>query len=406
MTLASLSLPSPRRQTFLLIASVFAALTVVGCGGTTSGTPGAGGTSGQGAGGTGGGLTGAIRAACYPPCLANLVTRCPLVSTCLSSLESSSSVPLPGESDGVAACYSTGERQRLATDVYDHAVVYVKAPDGSECYAAVREAVSTTTETWALSVGGQLFGYLTSNSGAVTVSCDDTTTSVDATKPGCSGLPWRNTINCETGSCSFGQIPSPGDWDAGTPCDPTLCTTPPPPACELDSVNNRFAIASYNGTPTCDNRTGCRYPKALKACDHGCHEGVCSGALTTLTNVQGKATVGGNVVPISLTAGAAPANSPVTITARTSARYAASTIKIEYGTCTANTLCIKTGLVFMALDPSTPAGQTDYDQWTVDLPAQPAGTKVEFDLYASESGGFGGVLSQASLGKDWSYTTQ
>jgi hypothetical protein len=60
----------------------------------------------------------------------------------------------------------------------------------------------------------------------------------------------------------------------------------------------------------------------------------------------------------------------------------------------------------MALDPTTPAGQTDYDQWTVDLPAQAAGTKLEFELYATESGGIGGVLSPANLNMPWSYTSQ
>src|SRR5687767_6356116 len=46
-------------------------------------------------------VTAAMRAACYPPCLANLVKRCPLVSSCLVNLESDINVPLPGESDGV-----------------------------------------------------------------------------------------------------------------------------------------------------------------------------------------------------------------------------------------------------------------------------------------------------------------
>lgn len=57
------------------------------------------------------------------------------------------------------------------------------------------------------------------------------------------------------------------------------------------------------------------------------------------------------------------------------------------------------------LDPNTPAGQTDYDQWTVTVPAQTAGTGLQFELAVTAAGG-GAMLSQASLGTPWSYSSR
>src|SRR4029079_14783404 len=127
--------------------------------------------------------------------------------------------------------FSSGERERTATDRFYFSVVYVKAADGSDCYAAVGDQ-SPGIETWNLSVGGQLFAELKRDltTGAVTVSCDDATTEGDVSKPACRGLPWNNKTSCADGknNCTFGHVSGPGAWDAGTPCDPTLCTTPPP----------------------------------------------------------------------------------------------------------------------------------------------------------------------------------
>lgn len=404
--------PRSTRPNALLTVISFATLVLGGCTTyETSTTGGTGGTSGTGAGGNGAGGTGgngssngtaAMRAACYPPCLADLVERCPLVSACQADLEPSSSVPLPGESMGVATCFSSGERERQATNADNQAVVYVKAADGSECYAAVGDQ-SPGIETWDLSMGGQLFGSLSWNltSGAVAVTCDGTTTAVDISKPICAGLPWQNTTSCDQGqTCTFGQIPASGAWDAGAPCDPTLCTTPPASTCEQDSTSLRHSAVTY-GTATCDNLNGCMYPEVLTPCDYGCYMAQCTAALASVTDVQAKASSGASV---SVTGGSAPAGGTVTVTARTSPRGAADSISFEYGTCTSNTLCIMTSFLFMGLDPNTPAGQTDYDQWTVTVPAQTAGTVLQFELAVTAAGG-GAMLSQASLGAPWSYTS-
>jgi len=122
--------------------------------------------------------------------------------------------------------------------------------------------------------------------------------------------------------------------------------------------------------------------------------------------VQGKATTtSGTIMPVQITGGGVPANTAITITARTSPRGASSGIDLRYGTCTASTLCVKTSFVFMQYDPTTPDGQSDYDQWTGTIPGQPAGTKVEFELQATGAGDGSSELSQASLGVPWSYTS-
>jgi hypothetical protein len=348
-----------------------------------------------------------MRAACYPTCLGDLVARCPLVSACTVNLEHGSDVPLPGESSGVATCFSTGERERTATNADNFAVVYVKDAAGNECYAAVGNQ-SPGIETWDLSVGGQLFGSLTWNltSGAVAVTCDGATTPIDATKTLCQGLPWQNATACDPGqNCTFGQVPAPGAWDAGAPCDPTLCTTPPAAACEQDSVSLYYSVASYDGAPTCNNASGCIYPKLETPCDHGCYMAQCTAALASITNVQGTATGGGVTMQVSVSGGGAPANSAVTVTAWTSPRGAAASLDLNYGTCTANTLCVMAYTLFMSPDPNTPSGQTDYQQWTATIPAQTAGTKVAFQLQATGAGNPSSIISQESLGVPWSYTS-
>jgi hypothetical protein len=131
----------------------------------------------------------------------------------------------------------------------------------------------------------------------------------------------------------------------------------------------------------------------------------CTAALASITNVQGKVTAGGVAMQVTLTGGGVPAQSVVTVTARTSPRGAAASLDLHYGTCTASTLCVMTDVLFMALDPSTPAGQSDYDQWTVDVPGQTAGTRLAFQLQATGAGDGSSMISQASLGVPWSYTS-
>jgi hypothetical protein len=399
----------------VVVASSFvAAVAMNGCGddakagADAAAGGGAGGNGGNGAdGGATGTETAAQRAACYPPCLANLIEVCPLIGACTADAEPSGSVALPGETQGSAICFASGERERNAISGDSFAVVYVDAPDGSECYAAVGE-VGPAGEIWDLSAGGQLFGELTRNpgTGAVAVSCDGATTQIDVTNGDCGGLPWQNAAPCDPGqSCSFGTVPSPGVWDGGAPCDPTQCTTPPQAACQVDATTGRRSVVSSDGAPTCDNVTGCAYPKQVAACDHGCYAAQCTGALASISDVQGKHTASdGTSMPVSITAGAVPANNPITVTARTSPRGAAASLDLHYGTCTAGTLCVMTSTLFMSPDPATPADQSDYDQWTVNVPPQTPGTKVEFQLQATGAGDSSSMISQASPGVPWSYT--
>jgi hypothetical protein len=386
--------------TLLAAASSVALLAMGGCGGgAKTGTD--GGADHGAAGGAG-----AARAACYPPCLANLVERCPLVSACTDNVEPNVQVGGPGESPGVAACFSTGEKVRSAATA-DHDLIYVKAPDGTDCYAAAGDR-GAAVETWELSVGDQPVGTLTRNTttGAMAVSCDGATARIDVTQSACQGLPWKSITACDVGQdCSLAQTRPPETVDAAPPCDPTMCTTPPAASCEFGQVSRIF-VASYDGAPSCDTTNGCKYPKALTRCDHGCYKATCTAALASIANVQATATDAlGTVTPVSPMGGTAPANTAVTVTARTSPRGACAGMDLDYGKCTAGTLCVMAYTLFMDPDPSTPADQTDYDQWRAKVPAQPAGTKIEFQLQATGAGDLSSMISQRSLGVRWSYTS-
>src|SRR5262252_10673957 len=102
---------------------------------------------------------GAARAACFPPCLANLVKRCPLTGACQADLEPNPAVKALGESNGVATCFASGEKERTATNDSDLDVVYVKDPAGKECYEVVGSG-TPGVEVFDVSVGGQLVGVL------------------------------------------------------------------------------------------------------------------------------------------------------------------------------------------------------------------------------------------------------
>ncbi len=193
-----------------------------------------------------------------------------------------------------------------------------------------------------------------------------------------------------------------GGLDAAAPCDPTLCTMPPAAKCQEDSNDVTYSAVSYTGTPTCNNREGCIYPASTEPCEYGCYLGQCTAALASLGNVQGT-DAGGSV---SLNGGGVAANTVVTVTARTSPRGAAHTVELDYGTCTASTLCVMTSFTFMTLDPNTPAGQTSYDQWTANLAGKSSGTKLAFQLQATGAGTSAiSIISQASTGVPWSYTS-
>jgi hypothetical protein len=192
-----------------------------------------------------------------------------------------------------------------------------------------------------------------------------------------------------------------GGQDAAGPCDPTLCTMPPAAKCQEDSNDFGYSVVSYTGTPTCTNWEGCIYPASTAPCTYGCYQGQCTAALASLTDVQGKDASG----PVFLSGGGVAANTVVTVTARTSPAGAAHTVEVDYGTCTASTLCVMTAFLGMTLDPNTPAGQTSYDQWTANLPAESSGTKLEFQLKATGAGSLSAIISQASTGVPWSYTS-
>ena len=176
---------------------------------------------------------------------------------------------------------------------------------------------------------------------------------------------------------------------------------PPAAKCQEDSNAVNYSVISYTGTPTCNNREGCIYPASTAPCDYGCYQGQCTATLAPLTDVQGKDASG----PVSLAGGGVAANTVVTVTARTSPRGAAHTVEVDYGTCTASTLCVMTDFLGMTLDPNTPAGQTSYDQWTANLSGQSSGTKLAFELQATGAGTSSAIISQASTGVPWSYTS-
>jgi hypothetical protein len=106
------------------------------------------------------------------------------------------------------------------------------------------------------------------------------------------------------------------------------------------------------------------------------------------------------MVPVTLTGGGtAPALSAVTVTAQTSPRGATEQVQLFL------TVDQKMSVLGMTLDPSTPDNQSDYEQWTVDIPAtQSIGNKVSFYLTAT---GYGVIATSSgpSAGTSWGYTS-
>jgi hypothetical protein len=147
------------------------------------------------------------RAACYPPCLAAVVERCPLVAGCTVGEEPDSAVgEARGETQGVATCFASGEKMRYGTSLADGAEHHpVKASDGSLCYEAVG-----TFPRYEIFVGTELVATFDDAraSGTVTVTCDGEITTIRprATgNPDCGRLPWDPARTCAPGEdCTFG----------------------------------------------------------------------------------------------------------------------------------------------------------------------------------------------------------
>jgi len=141
------------------------------------------------------------------------------------------------------------------------------------------------------------------------------------------------------------------------------------------------------------------------ACPYACYEAQCIGPLTSIGSVSGSFVYNGTKQTVSLTGGSAPASGPVTVTARTLPRGATQSVELRHRWRTATQIGTTTTTLFIDLDPNTPAGQSDYDQWIVDIPPQTSGTQILFSLEAS---GYGSpfIISQASTGMDWTYTSQ
>jgi hypothetical protein len=344
---------------------------------------------------------GSARAACFPPCLANLVKRCPLTSACQVNLEPSSSAANPGESPGVATCFSSGEREREASDeVTNRDLVYVKAADGSECYE-----VSGRNDEWDVSANGVFIATVDTNfaSGeSLTVTCAGGSPQPITGGPDCHSLPWDNKVACtdSTKLCTFGDATSPPVLDPATHpgpmpgCDPTKCTSPPADTCEM--LGGHTVAHQYPSGGTC-GPTGCVYTETPDPCYYGCYQGSCTQSLKGVTNVT--AVVQGTMTPVTLTGGGtAPASSAVTVTAQTSPRGATEQVQLFL------TVDQKTSTLGMTPDPNMP-DQADYDQWTVDIPATNSVlNKVSFYLTAKGYGVIAGS-SGPMPGTDWGYTT-
>jgi hypothetical protein len=146
------------------------------------------------------------RVACYPPCLAALVERCPLVTACTVREEPDPTIgEARGETAGVATCFASGEKMRTAAGLADGAEHHpVTAGDGTLCYEAIG-----TFPRYDIYVGGELAAALEDQraTGAVTVTCGGETTTLrpaNTGNPDCGRLPWDPAQTCSPGGdCTF-----------------------------------------------------------------------------------------------------------------------------------------------------------------------------------------------------------
>ena len=148
------------------------------------------------------------RAACYPPCLAEVIARCPLVDVCTVSEEADASIGQSlGETPGVATCFDSDERMRFGTSIAD-AVEHrhVKASDGSVCYE-----VTGQFPDYDIFVDGALTVKFEDQRahGYVDVGCRGQLTRIDVRRSDnrdCRRLPWDPARTCNPGSgCTFGN---------------------------------------------------------------------------------------------------------------------------------------------------------------------------------------------------------
>lgn len=150
------------------------------------------------------------RAACYPPCFAAVIERCPLVGSCTVSEESDASIGQSlSETPGVATCFESGERMRFATSVGDGLDHYhVTASDGSACYAAIGRFPD-----WDIFVDGALVVKFEDQRahGYFDVGCMGQLTRIAVRETGnrdCGRLPWDPARTCNpTSGCTFGATP-------------------------------------------------------------------------------------------------------------------------------------------------------------------------------------------------------
>jgi hypothetical protein len=146
------------------------------------------------------------RVACYPGCLALILQRCPLISSCNVAPGTDQEISDPDLRQGVATCFASGERMWQATNATSgDSTIVVKHADGTECYTAISAG---SAGSYAISVGGQAVAQFDvgTQMTAPTVTCFGTTSEVVAT-PDCSGAPWTTPAACEQLVCTFGALP-------------------------------------------------------------------------------------------------------------------------------------------------------------------------------------------------------
>jgi len=149
------------------------------------------------------------KAACYPPCLADVVAACPMVGQCTQGAEPDATVARTGESAGVAICYASGEKSRT-TSSSTSSIVYVKAADGTPCYTVTSTAAAPNDYT--VTVAGQVVATVTDTFDAdrtATVTCGGTIAQVDESDIVCSYLPWQSHGCGASTTCTFGPNTSP-----------------------------------------------------------------------------------------------------------------------------------------------------------------------------------------------------
>jgi len=153
----------------------------------------------------------AQREACYPPCVAHLMSRCPLVSTCtVEIVHYNPDISDPIEDDGVAACYADREKTWDTQDAAGNDVTYVEAADGSLCYQVTATDRSTVYTMYTGGTIAAVFNFDPSTN-ITTAFCPDGTSKVVPDGLPCQRLPWINVASCDQGACSFGALPAGAD---------------------------------------------------------------------------------------------------------------------------------------------------------------------------------------------------